>query len=86
MTELFLQGRICPHCGLEGKVSYYGCDTEPYPFKGSAMECHDCNVVWDTVQEKESLCLSCAKAKDICPIRKRFTSACVEYEMIGGGV
>ena len=34
----------------------------------------------------ESLCLSCAKAKDICPIRKRFTSACVEYEKIGGGV
>lgn len=37
----------CPKCKGAACLSYYLCDVEPYPFKETLKECHECGHMWE---------------------------------------
>jgi hypothetical protein len=39
-------------CGHPASLSYYGCDADPYPFKGRLLECGLCGNIWEVPSPK----------------------------------
>ncbi len=44
----------CSRCGSENThISYYGCDSDPYPFNGFGVDCWDCGAVFDSIGDEK---------------------------------